>query len=307
MNWSVELPAPGAGQRLLTALLRVSTRLVFAIGMHPRLPPSIQRRVLSLATLTAPRTRGVVIAPGRLGGMPCEWLRPARDNGWVLLYLHGGAFMVGSPRTHRAITSQLAVRSGARLCTLDYRLAPEHPWPAAADDAMAAYVALLEQGQPAGRIAILGDSAGGQLTLATALCLRDAGLPLPAALVCFSPVTDLTGDTWHEPPAGDPLLSRAWLEQGVDAYCPPGVDRGAPVLSPLHADLSGLPPLLVQVGEDEHLLSQSVQLRDCVGLDLRLEVYAGQWHVFQINCGLLEVAALAMRRVVEFLQEKGCR
>ena len=154
---------------------------------------------------------------------------------------------------------------------------------------------------------LVGDSAGGQLTLATALRLRDEGLPLPAALVCFSPVTDLTGETWHEPPAGDPLLNRAWLGQGVDAYCPASVDRHSALLSPLRADLSGLPPLLVQVGEDEHLLSQSLRLRDSAGLDLRLEVYPGQWHVFQINCGLLAVAALALRRVAEFLGERGCR
>lgn len=307
MNWCVELPAPSGAQRLLTAVLRASTRLVFAVGMHPRLSPATQRRVLRLATLIAPRARGVSIAAGRLAGVPCEWLRAGRDNGWVLLYLHGGAFMVGSPQTHRAITSHLAAQSGARVCALDYRLAPEHPWPAAADDALAAYRALLEQGQPAGRIVLVGDSAGGQLTLATALRLRDEGLPLPAALVCFSPVTDLTGETWHEPPAGDPLLNRAWLGQGVDAYCPAGVDRRSALLSPLRADLSGLPPLLVQVGEDEHLLSQSLRLRDSAGLDLRLEVYPGQWHVFQINCGLLAVAALALRRVVEFLGERGCR
>lgn len=307
MTWSVDLPATGAGQRLLTAVLRASTRLVFALGMSPRLPPRVQRPVLRLATLIAPRARGVVVEPGQLGGVPCEWLRATRDNGWVLLYLHGGAFMVGSPATHRAITTHLAAWSGARVCALDYRLAPEHPWPAAADDALAAYRALLEQGVPAERIVIAGDSAGGHLTLATALRLRDQGLPLPAALVCFSPVTDLTGATWHEPPAGDPLLSRGWLEQGVDAYCPPGVDRRQPALSPLHAELSGLPPLLVQVGEDEHLLGHGLGLGDRVGANLRLEVYPGQWHVFQINCGLLQVAALAMRRVVEFLGERGCR
>lgn len=307
MTWSVELPAPGAGQRLLTTLLRACTRLVFATGMHPWLSPRVQRPVLRLATLIAPRARGVTIEPGQLGGVPCEWLQPMRDNGWVLLYLHGGAFMVGSPQTHRAITSHLAVQSGARVCALDYRLAPEHPWPAAADDALNAYRTLLEQGQPAERIVIAGDSAGGQLTLTTALRLHDTGLPQPAALVCLSPVTDLSGAIWHQPPAGDPLLSSAWLGQGIDAYCPPGVDRCDPQLSPLHADLSGLSPLLVQVGEDEHLLEQSLRLHDCAGLDLRLEVYPGQWHVFQINCGLLEVAALALRRVVEFLGERGCR
>ncbi|MBD9416108.1 alpha/beta hydrolase [Pseudomonas sp. PDM16] len=307
MNWSADLPVPGAGQRLLSGLLRICTRMVFRTGMHPRVPPRLQRVALRLATSIAPRAGGVRIEPDVIGGLPCEWLVPQQDNGWMMLYLHGGAFMIGSPRTHRAITTALARLAGLKVCALDYRLAPEHPWPAAADDALAAYQALLAQGHPAERIVIAGDSAGGQLTLSTALRLRDAGLPLPAALVCLSPVTDLSGATWHEPGAGDPLLSYAWLSQGLDAYCPPDIDRRLPLLSPLQADLSGLPPLMVQVGEDEHLLTQSLKLREHDGLNLRLEVYPGQWHVFQINAGLLEVAALALRRVAKFLAEKGCR
>jgi monoterpene epsilon-lactone hydrolase len=305
MTWSVELPAPSLAQRLLTALLRTSTWLVFRSGMHPRLAPRIQRRVLRLATTIAPAARGVRREAGVLGGVVCEWLLPPRDNGWVLLYVHGGAFMVGSPETHRAITTTLAKRANLRVCALDYRLAPEHPWPAAADDVLAAYRTLLEQGQAAERIVLAGDSAGGHLALTCALRLREQGLPQPAALVCLSPVTDLSGAVWHEPPAGDPLITRGWLEQGVNAYCPPGVDRSQPLLSPLQADLSGLPPLLVQVGEDEHLLAQSLRLPP--GPDLRLEVYPRQWHVFQINCGLLAVADLAMGRIVEFLGERGCR
>lgn len=307
MTWSVELPASSLAQRLLTALLRASTWLVFRSGLHPRLAPRIQRRVLRLATAIAPAARGVRIEPGVLGGVACEWLLPPTDNGWVLLYVHGGAFMVGSPQTHRAITTSLAKRAGLRVCALDYRLAPEHPWPAAADDVLAAYLALLEQGQPAARIVLAGDSAGGHLALTCALRLRDQGLAQPAALVCLSPVTDMSCAVWHEPPAGDPLITRNWLQQGMDAYCPPGVERDQPLLSPLRAELQGLPPLLVQVGEDEHLLEQSLRLRERPGLDLRLEVYPRQWHVFQINCGLLAVADLAMGRIIEFLGERGCR
>ena len=307
MNWFVELPALSLAQRLLTTLLRASTWLVFRSGMHPRLAPRFQRRVLRLATAVAPAARGVRREAGVLGGVACEWLLPPQDNGWVLLYVHGGAFMVGSPQTHRAITTHLAKGSGARVCVLDYRLAPEHPWPAASDDVLAAYLTLLEQGQAAERIILSGDSAGGHLTLTCALRLREQGLPQAAALVCLSPVTDLGGAVWHEPPAGDPLITRGWLQQGVDAYCPSGVDRSQSLLTPLQADLSGLPPLLVQVGEDEHLLEQSLRLREHSGLDLRLEVYPRQWHVFQINCGLLAVAELAIRRIVDFLGERGCR
>ena len=307
MTWSVELPAPSLAQRLLTTLLRACTWLVFRSGMHPRLAPHTQRRVLRLTTAIAPVARGVRIEPGMLGGVACEWLSPPRDNGWVLLYVHGGAFMVGSPQTHRAITTALAKRAGLRVCALDYRLAPEHPWPAAADDVLAAYRALLEQGQPAERIVLAGDSAGGHLALTCALRLREQGLPQPAALVCLSPVTDLTGSVWHEPSGGDPLITRDWLQQGIDAYCPSSEARSQPLLSPLRAELHGLPPLLVQVGEDERLLEQSLRLHDRPGLDLRLEVYPGLWHVFQINCGLLAAADLAMGRIVEFLGERGCR
>jgi acetyl esterase/lipase len=172
---------------------------------------------------------------------------------------------------------------------------------------LAAYRALLEQGHPAARIVLAGDSAGGHLALTCALRLREQGLPQPAALVCLSPVTDLTGSVWHEPPGGDPLITRDWLQQGIDAYCPTSEARSQPLLSPLRADLHGLAPLLVQVGEDEHLLQQSLRLGEHPRLDVRVEVYPGQWHVFQINCGLLAVADMAMHRIVEFLGERGCR
>ncbi|MGL4319132.1 MAG: alpha/beta hydrolase [Pseudomonas sp.] len=304
MTLSVELPRPaGLGQRLLSALLRGSTWLLFRSGFRPGVSPASQRRLLHLATRIAPVARTVRIEPGRIGGVACEWLNPPQDNGWVLLYLHGGAFMVGSPQTHRSITSYLARHGKLRVCALDYRLAPEHPYPAAPDDVLAAYRALLEQGQAAERIVIAGDSAGGNLTLTAVLRLRELGLPQPAALVCFSPVTDVTGANLSEPPAGDPLLQPAWLGQGVDAYCPPGVERRAPMLSPLYADLRGLPPLLVQVGEDERLLPQSLLLQEQIGLGLRLELYPGQWHVFQINCGLLDIADLALQRVLDFLRQ----
>lgn len=307
MTLSVELPRPaGLGQRLLAALLRGSTWLLFRSGFRPGVSPATQRRLLHLATRIPPVARTVRIEAGRLGGVACEWLSPPEDNGWVLLYLHGGAFMVGSPQTHRSITSYLACHGRLRVCALDYRLAPEHPYPAAPDDVLAAYRALLEQGQAAERIVIAGDSAGGNLTLSTALRLRELGLPQPAALVCFSPVTDVTGANLPEPPAGDPLLQPAWLGQGVDAYCPSGVERRAPALSPLYADLRDLPPLLVQVGEDERLLPQSLLLQEQAGLDLRLELYPHQWHVFQINCGLLEIADLALQRVLDFLRQRGC-
>lgn len=307
MTRSVELPRPpGLGQRLLAAVLRGSTWALFRSALRPGVAPATQRWVLRQATRIAAVARSVRIEPGLIGGVACEWLSPPVDNGWVLLYLHGGAFMVGAPQTHRSITSYLARHGELRVCALDYRLAPEHPYPAAPDDVLAAYRALLEQGQAAGRIVIAGDSAGGNLTLVAALRLRELGLPQPAALVCFSPVTDVTGANLHEPAAGDPLLQPAWLAQGVDGYCPAGVDRRAAALSPLYADLRGLAPLLVQVGEDERLLTQSLLLQEQAGIDLQLELYPRQWHVFQINCGLLDIADLALQRVLDFVRLRGC-
>lgn len=310
MTRSVELAAPaGLRQRLLAPLLRGVTWLLFRCCFQPRVSVQAQRRLLRLFTRITPVSRGVHIEPGELGGVPCQWLRPSQASGWVLLYLHGGAFIVGAPQTHRSLTSFLARHGRLAVCALDYRLAPEQPFPAAGDDALAAYRALLAQGQPAGRIVIAGDSAGGNLVLATTLRLRDLGLPLPGALVCFSPVTDVSGATLHQPDAGDPLLSEAWLGQGIDAYCPAGMDRRASAVSPLYADLQGLPPLLVQVGEDEILLQQSQQLAEraaAAGVDCELELYRRQWHVFQINCGLLPSADEALQRVLGFLRQRGC-
>lgn len=307
MSLSVDLPrAEGMTQRILTTVLRSSIQGVFRYGMSPRHSPQWQRWLLRQAVRTTVVSRKVRITQGHLGGVPCEWLDGLQDNGWVLLYLHGGAFIVGGPQTHRAITSRLAELGGLRVCALDYRLAPEHPYPAASDDALVAYQALLVQGQAAQRIAIVGDSAGGNLVLNCAQRLRELSLPAPAALVCLSPVTDLTGSVWHEPAAGDPMITQAWLAQGVDAYCPPDVDRNAPLLSPLQGDLSGLPPLLVQVGEDEHLLSHSLRLQEHAELDLRLEVYPRQWHVFQANWWLLDIADLALTRIIDFLRQRGC-
>ena len=311
MTWSVELPPPaGWLQRLVAPVLRGFTWLLFRSFFQPRVTAQVQRRLLGLFTRITPVCRGVRIDRGELGGVPCEWLRPEQDNGWVVLYLHGGAFIVGAAQTHRSLTSYLARHGAMRVCVLDYRLAPEQPFPAAGDDALAAYRALLAQGQPAARIVIAGDSAGGNLTLATALRVRELGLPLPAALVCFSPVTDVSGATLHQPPAGDPLLQQAWLEQGVSAYCPAGMDRRNPALSPLYAELQGLPPLLVQVGEDEILLRQSQLLAEramAAGVACQLELYQRQWHVFQINCGLLPSADQALQRVLDFLRQRGCR
>ena len=138
--------------------------------------------------------------------------------------------------------------------------------------------------------------------------MRELGQPTPRALVCFSPVTDLSRSQLHTPPAGDPLLNPAWIEQAMGLYCPAGMDRQDPRLSPLFADLAGLPPLLIQVGEDELLLNDSLRFAEkakAAGVSVQLEVYPGLWHVFQTHVGVLKAADFAFVRVVNFLQAQG--
>lgn len=252
--------------------------------------------------------RGVTRSRSTIGGRPCEWQRPQGDTAGVFLYLHGGAYLIGSPATHRAITAALAKRGKLAVCALDYRLAPEHRYPAALEDSVAAYQALLAEGYRAEQITIGGDSAGGNLALITALRLQQLGLPAPRALVCFSPVTDFSLRQLHTPPAGDPLLNPAWLEQAVKLYCPADMQPQDPRLSPLYADLSGLPPTLIQVGSDELLLNDSLRFAErakAAGVKLQLQVYPGLWHVFQAHVGLLHAADFAMARVIDFLRAQG--
>ncbi|HHW1880965.1 TPA: alpha/beta hydrolase [Pseudomonas aeruginosa] len=294
-------------QRLRAGLLRGCLRLLFRGLVRPPMPVALQRGVLrglSLATLGA---GGVVRERRSLAGVPCEWLRPrgveARRR---VLYLHGGAYLIGSPATHRAITTHLARRCAAEVCAVDYRRAPEHPFPAARDDALAVYLALLEAGHSPRRLLLAGDSAGGHLALSLALELKARGLPLPAGLLLFSPWTDLGCQRLHTPAAGDPLLSRAWLESAVRLLLPADAEPGSAALSPLHADLAGLPPLLVQVGEDELLRDDSLRLAQRAGeqgVAVRLQRYAGCWHVFQAHAGVLASADRALDEAVAFVVE----
>ncbi|MBA4245122.1 MAG: alpha/beta hydrolase [Pseudomonas sp.] len=308
MTASADFTAPAAAQMLLRGVLRGALRLLFRGLVRPPMPIAGQRLVLRLLTASTLTPRGVTRSAATLAGRPCEWHRPPAGSGNVLLYLHGGAFMIGGPETHRGICASLAKRAGIDVCALDYRLAPEHPYPAARDDVVAAYRALLDAGYRAEQIAIGGDSAGGNLSLVGSLRIRELGLPTPAALVCFSPATDFTGEQMHEPPAGDPLIHPSWIEQAAELYCPADLPRDDPGLSPVFADLSQLPPTLIQVGEDELLLNDSLRLAEraqAAGASVRLERYPGLWHVFQAHVGMLRAADYAIARVAAFLRERG--
>ncbi|AYC33248.1 alpha/beta hydrolase [Pseudomonas cavernae] len=306
MNAPVEFTAPAPEQPLLRAVLRGTLRLLVRSLVRPPMPIAGQRALIKALTAMPLKVSGVTRSAGELGGRPCEWHRPQQDSGAVLLYLHGGAYLIGAPSTHRVICTMLAKRGGLAVCALDYRLAPEHRYPAAREDAVAAYRALLDAGYRAEQIFIGGDSAGGNLCLITTQQLKRLELPLPAGLVCLSPWTDASGEHLHQPPAGDPLLHPAWLDQAIALYCPPGLDRCDPGLSPLHGDLA-LPPLLIQVGEDEVLLNDSLRLAEqarAAGTRVRLERYPGLWHVFQAHVGMLRAADLAVARIAAFLHEQ---
>lgn len=230
----------------------------------------------------------VRVEPADAGGVPAEWTAaPGADPDRVLLFLHGGGYVSGSLVSHRAMVAQAGREAGARTLALAYRLAPEYPFPAALEDALAGYRFLLASGIAPERVALCGESAGGGLALAAAVSLREAGLPLPGCLWLSSPWTDLTltGASLDGKAAVDPLLSRAYLAEVASAYLA-GADPNGPLVSPLRADLSALPPLLIQVGSAETLLDDSVSLARAAGaadVPVTLEIWPRMihaWHLF---------------------------
>ena len=240
---------------------------------------------------------------------PAEWLRPpSAAPGRVVLYLHGGGYVIGSPRSHRHLAAAIAGAAGASALLLDYRLAPEHPFPAAVEDATSAYRWLLDQAIAPERIVIAGDSAGGGLTVATLLALREARVPLPAGGVCISPWVDLTcsGASYAAKAAADPIVRRAGVEEMARAYLGATPPR-TPLASPLFADLRGLPPLLIHVGSDEVLLDDAVQLAERAkagGVDATLEIYDRMIHVWHWFLPMLDEAQTAVEAIGRFVRSR---
>jgi len=227
----------------------------------------------------------------------------------TILYFHGGSFMLGSPETAMSLTANLVVCTGIRAISLDYRLAPEHPYPAAINDAVAAYRALLDDGGDPQSIAFAGDSAGGGIAVGACLLERDAGLPLPAAVLTFSALLDatLTGTSMTTKEGVDPFLTREGLLSSGQAYLA-GQDPREPLLSPaVCADMTGFPPLLLQVGTNELLLDDSTRLAQRAldaGVDVTLDVTADVPHVFQAFAGTLDEAGEALDRAALFLTQR---
>jgi acetyl esterase/lipase len=233
-----------------------------------------------------------------------EWLAaPRTRTDRVILYLHGGGYVSGSLLTHRALMGHLSRHANARVLALDYRLAPEHPYPAAIEDAWAAYWWLLGQGYAADRIVVAGDSAGGGLTLALLLALRDAHVPLPAAAICFSPWVDLalTGASLHKNGATD-YINTEILQATAQMYLD-GRDPRNPLVSPLYGDLHGLPPLLIQVGSAELLYDDGRRLAQRArraGVAVQFEAVPGMVHVWQFMYWIEPKARQAVQRAGRF-------
>jgi monoterpene epsilon-lactone hydrolase len=265
------------------------------------------RAALNAVMAQAPVPADVQQKPVEIGGVSgIEVTTRGSESAHVILYFHGGVYVVGAAAHTVPLVGELVRRTGVNAITLDYRLAPEHPYPAALDDARAAYEGLLKQGMDPGRIVLAGESAGGGLAVSTLLASREAGLPMPAGAFLMSPYADLTlsGETLIERQSLDPVLTPQGLRVRAPEYVA-GADAADPLISPIFGDLSGLPPLLIQVGSHEILLSDAIRLAGRAATSdvaVTLEVTPGAPHVFQGFAAILDEAAAALDRASNFVK-----
>ncbi len=296
MSEPIHLP-----KSLMRSVMRGIVRGVLKPVLGTGLSVTAQRRIVGAITKTNRPPRGVNISTLDMQGVPALKVATAKQDKrfeTAVLYLHGGAYVLGAPKGYRNVAGHIALASGADVFAIDYRMAPEHPYPAAVDDAVSAYQWLLAQGYAPGKIAIGGDSAGGGLTLAAALALREQGAPLPCALVLISPWADLTlsGKTIQTQARADAMLRESWLARSAAQYMG-DTPRDHPGGSPLFADLAGLPPLLVHTGKDEILLDDSTRLVEkaqAAGVQVNHKIYADLWHVFHLHAGIMPESAAAL-------------
>jgi acetyl esterase/lipase len=242
------------------------------------------------------------------GGVTAEWVTAeGASDSRVVLYLHGGGYIIGSPRTHRPMMAVLSQAAGARVLGLDYRLAPEHPFPAPVEDSVSAYRWLLNEGYDPSMIAVAGDSAGGGLTVSALVQFRYLGMPMAGAAVCISPWVDMEGlgesmDTRAE---ADPMVGKESLMVSAKTYLG-GADPRAPLAAPLYADLRGLPPILIQVGDSEVLLDDSTRLAGVAreaGVDVQMDVWDDMIHVWHLFAPILPEGNQAIQKAGEFIRK----
>ncbi|MCF6473881.1 alpha/beta hydrolase [Nonomuraea sp. MG754425] len=293
--------------RALTGLLRGTVKPASSLLMRHPLALVGAARLGDLARLVhVPPPGHVVVAPAAFSDCGGEWVRggPELDEAKAVLYFHGGGYFSGSPRTHRPITWRLSEAAGRPVLALDYRQGPEHRLPDSLADALDAYACLLRRGHAPGDIVLAGDSAGGHLTLATLLALRDRGEPLPAAAICLSPWADLTDVPREANRRQDPILPAGrvrWLARRWTS----GLDPFDPLVSPVHGDFTGLPPLMIVTGSTEllrdegHRVARRARL---AGVPVRYEEWPRMPHVFPILADVLPEARLAFRHIAGFLR-----
>jgi len=279
------------------------------IGDSLNLDVVTMRAGMEQMTAMMPLPPGLILEPIVVNGVPAEWVSaPGAAADRAVLYLHGGGYVLGSIRTHRELAGRISAASGARCLLIDYRLGPENPFPAAVEDATAAYRWLIAAGFLPAKLAIAGDSAGGGLSVATLLALRDAGVPLPATGVCISPWVDLegTGESMTTKAAEDPMVQREPLRQMAQLYLA-GADPRTPLAAPLWGELRGLPPLLLQVGSAETLLDDATRLAQrarVAGVEVELEIWPDMIHVWHAFAALIPEGRAAIERIGVHLSKR---
>jgi acetyl esterase/lipase len=260
----------------------------------------LMRKAVARLQLDAPVTRESVLADG----VPCEWIIPPNSpKNRVLLYLHGGGFVFGLSPQHLQMGAYLAQKMGVRILMVDYRLAPQYPFPAALEDCTIAYNWLLKQHISSQRIVIAGDSAGGNLTITLLIKLCGEAKPLPAAAACLSPVTDMTNRDKAYQAFKDPLLPPKAIKRYTRSYLGKN-DARNPLISPVYGNLRGFPPLMLHAGEDEILREDAIRiasLAESAGVDVHLEIFARMWHVWQLNLSLPQ-ATQSLGEIADFLK-----
>ena len=277
--------------------------------VHPNRDVHDMRRGFEMRAGALPPARGVTVQKESIDGVDCELYVPKGcEEAPLIYYLHGGAYMMGSPVTHRRLVSFIASMSGMRAVLPDYRLAPENRFPAQLEDSLRVWHALLKGGTSPADIAIGGDSAGGNLAMATMLSLRDGGELMPAACFLLSPWLDLAGEgeSQHTRSKFDPWFKPSYLPAVVSKFCDKDEIR-SPLVSPVFADASGLPPTLIQVGDHEILLSDSTRMADKInaaGGRADLHIWPNMWHVFQFFIGQMPESKKAIDDIARFLRSE---
>lgn len=243
-----------------------------------------------------------------LGGVPCIRLEPPIESSFHVLYFHGGGYIMGSPQTHLGITSALAKHSKSNVWSVDYRLAPENPFPAAVEDAVSSYRALLEKADSANHVMVCGDSAGGGLTVASMLKAKSLDLPMPAGLAMMSPFTDLSLSGWSHGACTDRdfMADPDTLDEMAGSYAD-GADRKNELISPIYGDLAGLPPMLIHVGSEETLLSDSTTLAERAGnagVPVELKIWPEMPHVFQLYAKFLAAGDESIEEISNWISSR---